>query len=302
MLIKVARRSFFSCRLDFPKPVVSNRYISLLADSCLFDCFGYPMHFNEVDRHTPKSNSDEPLISILTVTLNASACLPGLIESVRQQNLTSIEWVIVDGASTDGTVDQIIDASDVIARYISEPDHGFYHALNKAVSLARGHYYMVIGADDRFDKGAFDALRASVNKAGDVKAIILFAVRRSGKVVRPHQPSRSRLLLGWSFVVASHSVGTLINRTLHRQFGLYSLRYPLLADGYFLSKALQAKVPTMLNTEVIGEFAEGGMTSLDDARIAAETWLIQVHLGHGFFFQTLFFLLRIIKSFGKKQN
>lgn len=240
--------------------------------------------------------TSNPVISILTVTLNAAQQLPGLIESVRLQNLEGIEWVIVDGASTDGTVQQIRDAEDVVTRWVSQPDAGFYDALNKALSMARGRFYIVMGADDRFDEAAFDALRAGVCAADEMDGLVLYPVRRSGRVIRPHKSTRFRWALGWSFVVASHSVGMLIRRKLHQQLGAYSLRYPLLADGHFLGRIFQSGASIKLRDEVIGDFADGGMTSVDKARIAAETWLIQVHLGYGTVLQTVLFLVRVTKS------
>lgn len=247
----------------------------------------------------PQTIIDEPIFSILTVTLNAAKHLPGLIESIRQQDYKGVEWIIVDGASTDETVNQIRGACDIVSFWVTEPDCGFYHALNKAISKARGKFYIVMGADDRFDEGAFDALRAGVFHAEESTGLIFYPVRRSGLIVYPHTPSYWRLLIGWSFIVASHSVGTLIRTTLHDDLGKYSLHYPLLADGHFLVKAFNTGVSIKLRGEIIGEFADGGMTSVDDARIAAETWLIQIKHGHGILLQTAYFLLRVSKLLAK---
>lgn len=90
-----------------------------------------------------------PDITVITATYNASKVLPGLIDSLRSQTDQDFEWIVVDGASTDGTVELVEAAGDVVTRWVSEPDFGIYHALNKALGLATGEYYLVLGADDR---------------------------------------------------------------------------------------------------------------------------------------------------------
>ena len=90
------------------------------------------------------------IISVLPVTFNAIDMLPGLIDSLKAQTDRCFEWIVVDGASTDGTIELIKSSNDIVTQWISEPDFGIYHAMNKAIQLATGDYYLVVGADDRF--------------------------------------------------------------------------------------------------------------------------------------------------------
>jgi glycosyltransferase involved in cell wall biosynthesis len=71
-----------------------------------------------------------PLVSIVTVTLNAGAALERTIESVRWQSYPLIQYVVVDGGSTDGTLDMIKKFKNTIDRVVSEEDSGIYHAMN----------------------------------------------------------------------------------------------------------------------------------------------------------------------------
>jgi len=241
------------------------------------------------------------LVSILTVTLNAREHLSGLIDSIWQQYRSAesvqheIEWVVVDGGSTDGTVQLIRANEDIVSRWVSEPDAGFYDALNKALSLASGTYYLVMGADDRFVAGAFNAMVHELRTAPD-RDLYMFGVLRSNRILRPHPPTRWRKHVGWSQFVSSHSVGTVIRRSLHKKVGLYSMRYPLLADGYFLRRAIDNGGSTHIAEAVLGEFAEGGMTaSTNDVRIIAETWMIQIQLGERVVPQTMLLLARVAR-------
>lgn len=90
-------------------------------------------------------------ITIITATYNSASTLEQTISSVINQSYNDIEYIVVDGASTDNTV-SIIEKYQKsypdIVRYISEPDNGVYDALNKGAKLASGDYIQILGADD----------------------------------------------------------------------------------------------------------------------------------------------------------
>ena len=85
-------------------------------------------------------------ISIITVSYNAVKTIEQTIYSVVNQTYTDIEYIIIDGGSTDGTVDIIKKYSDRISRWVSEDDDGIYHAMNKGLALATGEYVFFLGA------------------------------------------------------------------------------------------------------------------------------------------------------------
>lgn len=95
-----------------------------------------------------------PLISIITVTRNSAKDLPDCLASVAAQGGVDYEHCIVDGASTDGTVELLRAQTNARLRWISEPDRGIYDAMNKAVRMARGQWIYFLGADDRLRSGA----------------------------------------------------------------------------------------------------------------------------------------------------
>ncbi|SFW36919.1 glycosyltransferase family 2 protein [Selenomonas ruminantium] len=87
-------------------------------------------------------------ISIITVSFNAAKTIRQTIESVLEQTYCDIEYIIIDGASTDGTVDIVKSYGERIAYWISEPDKGIYDAMNKGIDVATGDYIEFLGADD----------------------------------------------------------------------------------------------------------------------------------------------------------
>jgi glycosyltransferase involved in cell wall biosynthesis len=94
------------------------------------------------------ADAREFMVSVVCVTRNASLTLPALLKSIRNQKTIDFELIIVDGASTDGTIDILRDNGDVIDFWISGPDHGIYDAMNNALNYVKGKWILFLGADD----------------------------------------------------------------------------------------------------------------------------------------------------------
>lgn len=105
-----------------------------------------------------ESVSGKPLVTIITSTYNAAEHLPAAIKSIRGQAYGNVEWIIVDGASKDGTLAILQQNEDVIDYWVSEPDSGIYDAWNKGLRLARGEWICFLGADDQIVSDAIDAI------------------------------------------------------------------------------------------------------------------------------------------------
>ena len=95
-----------------------------------------------------RANVSNLKISIITVTYHADAVLEQAVCSVIGQDYSNIEYIIIDGESTDGTLDIIKKYEDEIELWVSEPDHGIYDAMNKGLTYATGNYIYYLGADD----------------------------------------------------------------------------------------------------------------------------------------------------------
>lgn len=87
-------------------------------------------------------------VSIITVVFNGAEFIRNCIESVLNQTYPDIEYIVVDGKSTDDTVAIVTSYGDRIARFLSEPDNGLYDAMNKGIKLATGDVIGLLNADD----------------------------------------------------------------------------------------------------------------------------------------------------------
>lgn len=93
---------------------------------------------------------NNPLITIVTVCFNAVDTIEKTIQSVLNQTYQNVEYIVIDGASTDGTQDMINKYRDKLAYYVSEPDGGIYDALNKGVKYAHGDWIGILNCGDLF--------------------------------------------------------------------------------------------------------------------------------------------------------
>jgi glycosyltransferase involved in cell wall biosynthesis len=237
-------------------------------------------------------NHRKPRISVITATRNVESTITELHASLAAQTYQNFEWVVADGLSTDSTatlLNRFADHSPWL-RYLSEPDFGLYDALNKAIRMSTGDYYVVAGADDVFAPDALSNYAAwSLQGNPDV---VLAGVMKHGRLARGFHPRRAWISHSTAFA-GSHSIGMLFKTGLHERFGFYSKRFPLLADGYFLKTLLRSGSVRFVQADfVAGTFAEGGMSGSNKLQILAETWQIQM-------LTERFRLLQVLLLFGK---
>ena len=236
-------------------------------------------------------------LSIITATFNAAQHLPTLIESLCQQTDKDFEWVVMDGGSTDGTVELLNNFADLALVWRSEPDFGIYDALNKAIRLCKGEFYLVVGADDVLDPDAVANYKALGIATG---ADILTAAIDYGShnIVRPG--GRSWLKGGMAFVTC-HSVGSVYRRNLHEKasVGYYPRAYPIAADQLFIKRAVQSGARVVVGDFRAGRFGNGGVSSINLAGTLTEFFCVQLETERHKSLQVFLFLLRLLKNFRK---
>jgi glycosyltransferase involved in cell wall biosynthesis len=110
-----------------------------------------------------KSKANKPLITVITVVYNGQKTVRQTIESVLNQTYDNIEYIIIDGGSTDNTLNIIGEYEDRIDFWVSEPDNGIYFAMNKAIKLSNGDYIGLLNSDDWYELDACEIIAERIN-------------------------------------------------------------------------------------------------------------------------------------------
>ena len=168
-----------------------------------------------------------PLFSIITPTFNCKEDLELTLESLHQQTFKDFEHIIIDGGSTDGTL-EVIEANDKNVKYwVSEKDNGLYDAMNKGIKQASGDYLEFLNAGDIYQD--CNALAKIADKASDLSNHVLYGeiilVDKSNNDIYPVKP------VGFSLdVIKARGTACLNHQSMFTRKDVvpkYSLRYPL---------------------------------------------------------------------------
>ena len=116
--------------------------------------------------------AERPLVSIVTPTLNQRRFIESALRSVSNQTYPRIEHVVVDGGSSDGTIDLLRRAESPSFQSISEPDRGMYEAINKGLRLANGEIVAYLNSDDAYLPWAVEAMVHAFEGRPDRKSVV----------------------------------------------------------------------------------------------------------------------------------
>lgn len=174
------------------------------------------------------------MISIVTATFNARTGLQATVDSVQSQDFRSVEHIVIDGGSSDGTREYLESVGNAV-RWISEPDEGIADALNKGIAMARGEYVVVLQAEDTFvDAGSLGRATRFLRGREDIVAFDVMLERGMGNAER--RRSRGFSLLTEYKMTSPHQ-GMFCRRDLFERIGLFAPAYRIAMDYEFLLRA-----------------------------------------------------------------
>jgi glycosyltransferase involved in cell wall biosynthesis len=250
------------------------------------------------DKATASSLSG-PLFSIITVVRNNVGGIEKTITSVRRQSYRPIQYIIIDGGSTDGTVDIIRNNEDVISIWRSEPDRNVYDAMNKGLALAHGDWIMFLNSDDTFYRNTV----ARYARILDCRALdyLYGATHRldatGNRFVDRPVDSEQIAQRAFSEMPVPHT-SLCINARVYRQIGGFDTRYQIAGDQEHFLRMCQAGFAGADSKVVVGTTMAGGLS--DNYRVTFEFYQTALRYGQPQAQALFWFYNRLLKHLARR--
>lgn len=206
-------------------------------------------------------------VSIITACLNSEKTIEQTIQSVLNQTYPNIEYILVDGKSTDRTLEIISKYQNRIAMCISEQDKGLYDAMNKGISMATGDIIGIINSDDWYAPDAVaNVVRTFSKKKMDVVYGLMEIIHSDGHISRVKNGSLEQMLYR---MVIPHPTA-FVRKEIYQKIGNFDLQYRVVADydlflRIYLNNCRIQQIPC-----VLAYFREGGLSTANAVECADE--------------------------------
>ncbi len=204
------------------------------------------------------------LITIITVVRNDKENIKKTINSVLDQKDDDIEYIVIDGNSTDGTQEIIKNYSNNIDKFISEPDKNLYEAINKGLKLSSGHIIGICLSGDHYKAGAFKTVENYFLKNPEADFFFGSIIRNynAGPIIKQGFNAKR---ISYNFdAQTSISTGFFITRKAQKKVGEYDLNFSMSSDyDFFYRMMVTHELNGISSTkeEIVGEMSAGGLSS-----------------------------------------
>ena len=235
-------------------------------------------------------------ISVITVTKNSEKFLEENINSLKDQTYKNFEHIIIDGKSTDGTLEIIKKHRDKIDYWVSEPDKGLYDAMNKGIEVCTGDIIGILNSDDIYFPDALKFVNHYFSEQENLD--FLFGTVKKHKLMHGYYPKKIKWTFGF---YTSHSVGFFIKKSSQMKVGFYDIRYKYSADYDLFYKMIVKKKMFGIASkkdEIFGNFRQGGLSSrIKYLDFLKENNKIRINNGQNLLFVYIIFFLRLLRNF-----
>ena len=212
-----------------------------------------------------------PLFTIITVAYNAEKTIPATLKSVQEQTCRLFEYIIIDGASSDGTLKQISNSGIENLTLVSEPDKGIYDAMNKGLGLAKGDYVIFLNAGDSFHSHLTLETIANTVMDNDYPGIVYGQtqlVNSDRKRIGDRHLSAPEYLTLDSFkegMLVCHQAFIALRKLVDN----YDTRYKFSADYEWCIRCLQRSHRNLYIDRILIDYLSEGVTT---ANMKASLW------------------------------
>lgn len=241
-------------------------------------------------KHQNKTARSRPLITVVTVVKNSGEQLKTTINSVSEQTYDNIEFIIIDGASTDTTLGVIKSNDEKIDKWISEPDNGIFDAMNKGINLASGEWINFLNAGDYFYEK--DTVKKVFSKNyGEADFIYGHTYFLGGDFKGVVKVWEFDIL--WKTMIFTHQ--SLFTKSAVLKKRKFNTQFKICADYDIIFNSYIQGL-TFFNADMVIAAFDPGFSDVSRARMAIEKWKVVKKHRHDFQFHW-FYLRLVIKRF-----
>jgi len=198
-----------------------------------------------------------PLVSVITVVLNGEKTLERCVASVRDQDYPNIEHLVIDGGSSDNTVDLLRQLDHQLDQWVSEPDRGISDAFNKGIALSHGEIIGLLNCDDWYSPNAIQKVMATFSDSDHTDIAYGFMQYWDEFQKRRFLVECDHRKLNFGMTVGHPAV--LVSRSWYEKIGTFSLDFKLAMDYEWLLRSLSAGAAFKRVPEVVANMTEGGL-------------------------------------------
>lgn len=215
---------------------------------------------NSIKTATPENIVYLPLISIITVVFNGAKHLEETILSILNQSYPNIEYIIIDGGSTDGTLDIIKKYENYIDYWISEPDNGIYDAMNKGISISNGSIIGLLNSGDMYN---YDTLKKIVINSKNISNEIItghmekFTENNNAKFISYRNQNHLKKSL---YTMPLNHPSTFVGINTYKKIGLFDSSYKICGDNELIIRAQMYKIYIVFLDDILSKMQLGGVS------------------------------------------
>ena len=177
-------------------------------------------------------------LSIITINYNDLLGLKKTIESVVNQSYSDIEYIVIDGGSTDGSKEYIEQQRSNFSYWVSEEDNGIYNAMNKGIKIAKGEYLLFLNSGDWLvNNGIIEKLLKSVSTE-DIVYGNIFKVNDKGEAIEKKGVASSNVRLSDLYYRSIFHPASILRRDLFEKYGYYDESLKIVSDWAFFLKGI----------------------------------------------------------------
>jgi glycosyltransferase involved in cell wall biosynthesis len=192
-------------------------------------------------RHEDERNeaTDKPLVSIITIVYNNADYIKQTIESVYNQDYPNIEYIVIDGGSTDGTIEILENESDKISFWISEKDYGISDAFNKGLKKANGDLIGIINSDDWYEPNIISKIIKFGNIRKDLNKPMIVYGKTYRIRIQGERIEKKSSKLGWHVSVPFSHCSSFVSKEYYKKYGVFDENFKIAMDIDLLMRGIK---------------------------------------------------------------